>query len=250
MRILGHMVTKNEMGRLLTCSLPWLCRLTDGHVAVYDDQSDDDTVTYARRELEVAVVRRPGGATPFSEDESAFRRDGWGFMERALQPEPGDWVLAVDADEFLVTTDPSHTESDVKSELESLVEALEMGEQAGVTFRVPEVFARDASGWPQIRTDGYWGNILARRLVKWRPGGAFHPRREGGGSVPSNWPCGPTPARSLALLHFGYATPEDQSERHARYSRGIGHNPVHVDSIRRPPSLTRWTGMTPAVLLP
>jgi glycosyltransferase involved in cell wall biosynthesis len=238
-RILGHMVTHNELGRYLPATLDWLVDICDTVVA-YDDGSTDGTVDFLRASP-VHLGCRPADAPSFSRDESALRAAAWKHLERVAQPQSTDWVLCIDADEFLVADDPA---SDLNEEITDAVEEASRAGAQSISFEVAEVF--DTSGpQPMVRTDGYWGEISACRLVRWRDKGRFDPRREGGGSVPSSWISWRHMATRLHLLHLGYATPEDRKARFMRYSAGAGHNPRHITSILQPPSLVPWTGMTP-----
>lgn len=244
MRVIGHMVTRNEMHRWLTSTLPWLHEICDGNVAIYDDQSDDDIEDYASR-LGVSFLRRPDGMPSFSDNEGDFRWAGWQAMERAFKPRKGDWILAVDADELLVTNEAGGSLDDVRLHLCDAIGAAEERNQRSISFDVAEVFAFDDMGWPLVRTDGYWGAITACRAGKWEFQGVFDPRKEGGGSLPSSWPRATSVHEHLELLHLGYARPEDRIAKHSRYQTGTGHNPRHVDSILGHPDLSYWIGMRP-----
>lgn len=244
MRLLGHMVTRNERGRWLTSSLPWLAELCHGDVAVYDDQSEDDTLAYVA-ELGLHGDRRIDGMASFVENEGVFRWAAWQHMEHALSPRDGDWVLAVDADELLLSRDPTADADLVRmGTFDAIGEAVESG-QSTITFTVAETFAFDGAGWPLIRTDRYWGSITAYRLARWQPGGVFDPRKEAGGSLPSAWPRCAGANERLQLLHLGYARAQDRVAKYTRYRQGRGHNPRHIQSIVETPHLTPWSGMHP-----
>ena len=243
MRLLGHMVTRNEMGRWLTSTLPWLTELCHGNVAVYDDQSDDDVESFVY-DLGIPFMRRTDGVPSFSENEGTFRWSGWTYMERALRPRPGDWVLVVDADELLVTNLAGNGLDEVRLLLLDAIGEAEAANKRSISFEVAEVFGFDDMGWPLVRTDGYWGGITACRLTRWEPGGVFSPVKEGGGSIPSGWPRATEMHEHLELLHLGYARPEDRVAKHGRYQNG-NHNPRHVESILASPDLSYWVGMRP-----
>lgn len=241
-RLIGHMVTRNEATRWLKQTLPWLNAITDTTV-VYDDRSDDGTYAYVLGQG-VTATSRPGNSVSFLQDESRFRGDGWAFMEDVARPGPGDWILCVDADEFVVTEhrDPLGALAARLAILRAVEEAERQGRGA-VTLPVIEVFGF-RSGTPMVRRDGYWGGITACRLTKWRPHASFSPRVEGGGSIPSGWLDHHLPTEDLHLMHLGYARPEDRQARYERYRSGRGHNMVHIDSILQCPTLAPWDGMS------
>lgn len=236
MRLLATMVVRNEAGRHLDAVLAWLVRHVTPHVAVYDDGSDDDTVAIAR-DYGCVVGVRPIEVPAFLENESAVREAGWRHMERTLAPQPGEWVLSIDADEFLVA-DSATVESDVLGDMIARADA----EQAdAVTTPRHEVFGFDTDGTPMVRVDGCWGDIVDHRLVRWIPGGAFRCQTLAGGSLPS-YVQRSVFDRRAAIVHVGYATEQDRRDKHARYLGREGHGRDHIDSILAPPTLERWTG--------
>lgn len=244
MRIIGHMTTKNEMARWVTSTLPWLAEICHGQVAVYDDQSDDDIDELAAR-LGIAFSRRPQAIASFADNEGDFRWAAWQAMERALRPRDGDWVLAVDADELLVSTIPNADLALVAMQLVDSIAEAELCQRQTITFGVTEIFGFDGMGWPLQRVDGFWGDITACRLARWRFQGVFEPRKLGGGSLPSSWPDDPYPNDNLEILHLGYARAEDRIAKHERYAGKSGHNQAHIESILTEPTLRYWSGMRP-----
>lgn len=249
MKFIAHMVTHNEAGRYLRDVLWWLNTFVDD-VFVYDDQSTDGTVELL--ETMGAHYRVRSDECPaFREDEGGFRQSAWNWLTLGTKAEGGacedyrdSWVLCIDADEFLVSTKGT----DVREELERLAR---YGLPAA-RFKVEEVFGVE-SGTPMIRKDGFWGDIWASRLVRFGHG-PFVRRPEGGGSIPqsvflsdgSNYSTeAQIEASNLALLHYGYARPEDRQAKFARYSAGRGHNPMHIASITQRPVLASWKGMVP-----
>ncbi len=235
-RIIGHMVVRNEADRYLSESLAWLSRHTDA-MYVYDDRSTDRTAPLAMQAG--AMVRTRTQLTPsFAEDESAFRQAGWEWMTERARLTEDDWVLCIDADEFLVATDAD--------EARSVRQLLEQSADQGmtVTFPVAEIFA--TFDVLERRIDGYWKAITADRFARWVPDPAFMERCEGGGSLPRAARFArPGISTALTILHFGYARPDDRQAKYQRYSKGRGHNLTHVGSIIRPPQLEPWTGQNP-----
>jgi hypothetical protein len=228
------MVTRNELERYLPAVILWLREITDVQ-HIYDDRSTDGTFEHLQQ-LGVPVDQRSVIDQSFATDESAFRARAWRLMEERHNPSADDWILCVDADEFVTARAPADTH-------EFLTEAIERHMSVGaVTLPVNEVFDFDHDHTPLLRVDGYWGQIQACRLVRWRPAGRFPPRVEGGGSVPAGWASSAQVCTDLAIMHLGYARPSDRQAKHARYSATTGHNPRHITSILEPPTLKRWDG--------
>lgn len=238
MRIIAHLVTHNEEARYLRDVLWWLNTMVD-EVYVWDDQSTDNTVEIARL-MGAHVEVRGQDVLSFAQDEAECRAAGWWWMIEASGAAPQDWVLCLDADEFLV---PGLGVT--ATERQMLEDATQLG--GPVIFPVAEVFAVQ-SGIPMVRLDGYWGQIEAMRLVPAR-GMTFRVMTEGCGSVPAhNFDAeGPVRGGPLSILHYGYARPEDRQLKHQRYGRGRGHNPIHVASIVTPGRLVPWSGKAPSL---
>lgn len=228
-RVIGHMVIRNELGRYLAQSLPRFIKQCDT-VVVYDDRSHDGSLAYVRS-LGVAATERAVWEPSFAENEGEFRSCAWDFMTEVAQPNEADWIICLDADEFLVgqNLDLHHLVARVPTDL--------------VTFNVAEVFDFDHDGVPLIRTDGYWGAITAHRLCRWRDlDHHFEPSPIGGGSLPSRWMVNSCLVDDPQILHYGYATRNDRTEKHHRYDDVAGHNPTHIQSILTRPCLQRWEG--------
>lgn len=233
------MVTRNEAGRYLAATLSWLTGLVE-QVCVFDDRSDDDTVAVAER-CGAHVDIRPRNVPSFTEDESRFRAAGWAQMERIAAPDVNTWILAVDADEYLVASDPEGNRDGTRQAIRETAHSA----RSAVVFPVAEIFGFDETGVPLVRTDGFWGCIKACRLVRWRPGAVFDERQEGGGSIPSSWARTSTTDPNLTILHYGYANAEDRAMKFERYASTLGHNPNHIASIMRAPTLKHWSGARP-----
>lgn len=233
-RILGHMVVRNELDRYLEATVSWLASLVDD-LHIHDDRSDDGTYEYLR-DRGLSVSQRSSAPT-WAEHEGMFRARGWYQMNRALTPREGDWILCLDADELLLGTQPCDTRAVLAEEVAFAVAR----DISAITFDVGETY-RFEGATPMIRVDGYWQHITACRLVAWRPEGVFAVGRQGGGSVPRDWINFDYTSPTLALLHLGYARPEDRTAKYQRYFGTAGHNARHIESILTQPSLTPWTG--------
>ena len=238
MRVIAHLVARNEADRYLDSVL---AALPTPYVHLYDDQSTDDTVAIAQRRG-AQVRRRPEIVPAFMDDEGAFRQAAWDSMVDTMRPEAGDWVLALDCDEFLVGDGDL---ADVVSE--AILAAQEAG-AVGIQLPIPEIW--DISrGEPWQRLDGFWAGLAAPRLFAYRPLGRFRRAVLGCGSVPTYVTQGYLSPHTygLAIAHLGYADVEDRSQKYQRYAGTPGHNPAHILSIRTAPLLGRAPFSLPTV---
>jgi glycosyltransferase involved in cell wall biosynthesis len=228
------MVTKNEADRYLGLALSALRPVVD-EVFVFDDISSDTTVSIAEEHGCVCTSRHPTGPS-FLEHEGRFRQMAWDVFEAALEPEIGDWILAIDADEIVTA---------IGNPRELLLEAAEASNGRGELARqipIPEVFdVRD--GVPFVRLDGYWGKIVGTRFFAYQPNGKFSERAMASGSEPLYIRpyIGPI-VEGFWLLHLGYARKADQIAKSQRYTERVGHSDAHVASILKEPRLAKWTG--------
>lgn len=238
MRILGVTVGRNEADRYLSQVVDWTHKFVDRHL-YFDDGSIDTS-------LDIAVA---GGCTGmgsdgnrFLDDESEVREEAWQWVDKLLDPKPGDWVISIDSDEFLVASNDGGTEREV---LERAIEEAEATGHSSLVFNVREVFGWDDNDRPQYRVDMFWGQITAHRAMRWTGNTEFDRVELGGGSLPAGVD-NPMRVKGLDILHFGYASAEDREMKAKRYAARPGvHNPAHLDSILRPPMLETWRGRVP-----
>lgn len=245
MNLYGMTVARNEADRYLKSMLTNVADVVDEHF-FYDDQSTDDT-----REIAEAagahVSIRPDAVPSFLEHEGAYRQAAWDVFEALLLPKAGDWVLAIDADECLVTTG---TNCCTRCEVDQAIQAAEAIGAMSVMLPVPEVFGIDDDGTPLVRTDGLWGTIAGTRLFKYVPHAQFRDKSMGCGAEPvvvtQKWS---PQSYGLNLLHYGYAHAPDQVAKHARYTglQAHGHLDAHVQSIVTAKTLKRWEGPVPSM---
>lgn len=238
MKVICNMVVRNEADRYLESCLDWVGHHVD-ELFVTDDRSDDESVNVAIAQG-ATVFTRGADQPSFLEAEGSFRENGWQRMLETYQPQEGDWILGLDADEFPI-------ECNVR---EVCDEANRRG-YASINIKIPEIFSLDPLA---ERTDGFWGTIVGTRLMRYQPGPqTFRQPTMGSGVFPSyayhcrNWSerddCG------LRIMHFGYADPDDREEKYLRYKsqHRNGHAGSHIESILMPPKLREWTGPQPRV---
>jgi glycosyltransferase involved in cell wall biosynthesis len=235
------MVVRNEASKWLDSCLAWNSQWAD-ELHVYDDRSTDETTRIVLRYTDKLGIR-PEAETSFIEHEGRFRQAAWDHFEAACDPQEGDWVFCVDADEFLVG---SESEGPRKS-LEDLVSYAEGTKKCAAAIRKPEVW--DASTVPlKVRVDGYWADDKPVRFVQWKPEGKIQDARLGCGSVPLYGFKGPIETIHLVnLLHFGYSVEGETERKYSLYrgQEGNRHNSKHVDSIVKTPTLSDWKGPVP-----
>lgn len=234
-KLIALMVTRNEENRYIGPVLKQLASQVDA-IYVYDDRSDDRTANVAADFAEVVCVRGVNDAA-FLEDESAFRSDSYKFLAEHSNVGPFDWVLSIDADELLVNDDGT--------ERESLLEIAHQYDRSSnycaAQIHKAEVF-EVVGNTPYIRVDGTWRNLYTPRFFRWHGYGAVPDGIMGCGSIPQYAMKPSVREPGVSLLHYGYARQEDRVTKYARYFGVRGHNPQHIDSILRSPTLVRWDG--------
>lgn len=210
---MAHFVVRNEADRYLHECLAWTAQYVD-HIHVYDDKSTDGTPFIADM-VGAEVHVRPPDAPSFMDNESEFRQAAW----ESMQAKEGDWILCLDADEFL-TSSPRPYAQDLSK-----------------VFRVDEVW-EIVDGIPKIRIDGYWDQITAARLVPWTNESQFNKQKMGCGSLPEIFSKSTFETlEEPRILHYGYATQADKEAKYRRYKGLSGHNPRHIESILKPGEL-------------
>lgn len=234
------MVAHNEVHRYLDSVLS---ALPTDSVHLYDDCSTDDTVRVATKHG-VQVSRRDTDRIPsFVQDEGAFRQAAWEAFERRLHPKEGDWVVALDCDEYLVGPGVEQLTGSNHAYLSNCPD--------GTTHvQIPLIEIWDVIKAPTVtpsrefleRTDGFWTGQQALRFVRYQKGMKFDLSSKNSGSVPDKSKgCAFGGSIGISLAHMGYAHEADRVSKHLYYSlvAGHGHNTDHINSIIRPPSLRK-----------
>lgn len=242
MRTIALMVTRNEAHRYLQAVLDWTRPIVD-EMVVFDDGSTDDTCRIAL-DAGATVGFRGDDVPRFTENESAFRQAAWSFVGEFLHPTTDDFVVCLDADEFLLTI--NHVTA--RAGLEDAIKQAEAESCDVIDVPVAEVFEYDErSARPMVRDDGQWGKIRAARIARWQRRPVFRDAKLAGGSLPQI--AGP-PLRlgDPVILHAGYRRWSDRLDKHTRYSSVKGHSSRHVDSILQPGIYTPWPHPLPPLI--
>jgi len=243
MRLFGLMPTRNEADRYLHSAICNALEYLD-ELVVYDDRSNDDTVDVALN-AGAFVVERPAHVPSFVEHEGKFRQAAYDALQEEFQPEPGDWILAIDADEALVNTNPG---ASTRMSIELNILAASYTPATAILVPVPEFFGLDADGRPLQRMDGEWGRIQGTRLFAWQEGGVYADRAMACGAEPTYVATGRQHAAvSLHLTHWGYVSQADREVKYRRYSTYAGHSNKHVESIPASGKLRRWPHAIPSM---
>lgn len=236
-KLYAVMIVKNEADRYLQSCLEWNGSILDG-LLIVDDGSRDDTynicISYTDN-----VFRRPAEVPSFMEDESRLREFAWERLAQVFEPGDTDWVLSIDADEFVVCDGDRREALDL-----ARIKALKSGWDC-VQFPIPEMWSMESR-----RVDGFWGDLSNVRMVQWQGLRSFPRQKMGGGSVPRNYPKKNSYfAKDIAILHYGYADQSDRIEKSIRYAsvQDHGHSSKHIASIVQKATLELWNGSFPEV---
>ncbi len=216
------MIVRNEMDRFLPLAVTHLLSYCD-EIRVLDDNSDDGTFEWLRRQRRVKVARNDGPS--FYEYESKARQL---LLQWTLDARP-DYVLSIDADEFV--GQPGRIQSLLGRVGTASVYTLDMQE-------IWEVTAQEI----RLRMDGLWGP--RRCPILWR---APENPDDVGWHIPDRkLACGREPLAvrrsrfeptNIPVLHFGWTRRSQREERAERYfvhDQGQFHKDAHLQSILWP----------------
>jgi glycosyltransferase involved in cell wall biosynthesis len=207
-KLTAMMIVRNEEGRYLKRCLQSLTEQVD-EIIVLDDASIDLTPEICRSFPNVTLYGREHSV--FLQDESSLRRELW---ERTVASHP-EWILAIDADEFLE-----------RRAVQELPYLLKQKYYSALSFRLFDCW--DSEDY--YRTDGLWNPWLrgfSIYIVKYQP------------HLSSDWPplkfhCGRFPQSyrkltrlesDLRIKHLGWAKEE---ERQVKYKRAIDQDPTFI----------------------
>lgn len=232
------MVTKNEAHRYLDAATRHALSYLDG-LLVFDDNSTDQTCSIASDNGALVLIK-PEEIPAFLEHEGAFRQASLEALERVFSLKKNDWILVIDADEFMAA-------ADIRNSMEQEIAKAEQRQAWSALLGRKEIWAID-DGRFLMRVDGQWGGMRCTRLFKWRSGGQIEQKKMGCGNEPTYIRQAPmSPVEQFEMLHFGYLDQHDAVEKYNRYTTLLdhGHDDSHIQSIAAQPTLVEWDGVHP-----
>lgn len=222
-RVVVSLIVRNEADRHLRRTLECariVAKSTDGCIRVVDDASDDETVAICQ---EYGAVILTSIDPQWAAHEGRARQRLYRFTSSLCGP--GDWVLALDADETV-------------NEPERVGDVVERAVAAGcaaISLPLYEFWTPT-----KYRVDGFWFGTNVARLYAWQSGGMIADRPLACGSVPTYVKSAATFEQDeIRLLHWGYIREEDRARKHAFYAERGGHGARHVASIVAPSPLLK-----------
>ena len=225
--LIANMVGRNEADRYLKDVLQHLSGIVD-LIVFTDDCSDDDTLKIASDYAQVFQTEEQ----LFTKDEGKLRTFAWSNLSRFANQ--GDWILAIDCDEKLWSTQTDFNMSVLLNQN---------------SYDVINVKFFHMWNEKQYRVDKLWAPNNSSRLFRYFYGGVFNDRKIACGSEPtyvnSLIKRGSYMKDSpLIMQHLGYIDDEDKRLKYQRYMEldgGDFHQKSHIESIIDPePTLLDW----------
>jgi glycosyltransferase involved in cell wall biosynthesis len=225
--LIANMVGRNESDRYLDEVLGHLSGIVD-LIVFTDDCSEDDTLNIASKYAETFQTEEQ----LFTKDEGKLRTFAWSNLSAFANP--GDWILAIDCDEKLWSTQPDFDMSVLLAQN---------------TYDVINIKFYHMWNETQYRVDKLWAPNSSSRLFRYFHGGVFKDRKLACGSEPVyvNTLIGRGKYMKdspLIMQHLGYVRDEDKISKYARYMEldgGDFHQKSHIESIVDPsPTLLDW----------
>jgi hypothetical protein len=226
-KLVASAIVRNEADRYLEAWLRHLLTFCD-EVRLLDDRSDDDTA-FSASAFAPGVRVKMNTAAAFFQDESAARNE---LLRWTMEGQP-DYVLAIDADEFVGDT-------------VALRAMLTMRPAPVYSLTMREVWKIDGERLG-LRVDGLWGDRRCPLLWRAPPvlrGSRWQiPRRK--------LACGREPQAvrgqrgvdtGVGIYHFGWTREGDRAARAERYFEHDGgrfHANAHLQSILWPDELVQ-----------
>jgi hypothetical protein len=228
MKLITAMIMRNEADRYLDEVLTKARRYSD-KIVILDDNSDDNSIEVAEKHK--ATVYTHEEESLFWTQEHTLREYLWKQI-LPREAEPGDWILALDADEIL--GEQFQCSKDIILRQENV---------NTYSFQIWEAWGDRT----KIRIDGSW-NPLGKHtpmMTRYQPSLNYQFPRIGlhCGRLPMNVQSPMIPS-GCSVLHLGWANPEEHAEKIERYTKADKNpHPVmkqHYESMLQPPELIEW----------
>lgn len=215
MNLVASLIVRNERRRYLPLAVRHLLTFCN-EIRVLDDNSDDGTAEWLET-FDQRVKVRSNTGPGFYEHEGRARQLLYDFT---LEAEP-DYVLAIDADEFV---------GDPMCVRETCAKGVEVA-----TLSLSEVWAADENGLT-IRVDGLWKARTVPILYRPQPGWTIKDKALACGREPTQVVerYGRARPTGSSILHFGWTRKSERIARAARYDVHDGgkfHPDAHLRSI-------------------
>ncbi len=224
MKLVASMLVKNELGRYLQAAIGSLREFCDV-IAVLDDGSTDRTGEWLDDNADERMVVRHTESEGFFAGHEGNRRNA--LLDFTFEQKP-DYVLAIDADEFIADGTKVRRFVEHLHPLGTLV-MQEVWEMSPSSLAI-----RQDGGWREHPVPILW-KAPSKPDTRWR----IQDRALACGREPMAVRSLRKPqAVGTEILHFGWANPETRMERYQRYREhddGQFHNRRHLASIL-------WTG--------
>lgn len=216
MPLVANMVVRNEVDRYLEQVLEDLKLYVD-KIVITDDCSTDDTVEICKQYTPHVYVN---DEPLFCVNEGALRQKSIDNLGRHATP--GDWVLAIDADEIVWST---------KKPIMELIR----------TTKYDVIALEFINMWTptHYRVDKLWKPALCTKLFRFMRNGVIKDRKLACGSEPTYVDKAIKMGRwmkdsGLKIQHLGYMDDEDKKAKYDRYMAidgGKYHSGPHLKSI-------------------
>lgn len=191
-------------------------------VVVYGDAPDRATANLIGS---YAHIGRIGRENLYEQGEHLVRNNLWEMCDEVLAE--GDFVCCLDADEEFAES---------PERVREIFAALEGDPREALCVQFFHLWTEDGS---MHRVDGAWRSPSGPRICRFHRGIRLHPIHE------TAWVCPPLPphlCRQLSpailhVLHWSYARERDRAPKLELYTRLLGHDLRHVQSIVEEPEL-------------
>ena len=227
-KLIAQMIGRNEEHRFIRDVLQHLIPQVD--MIVYTDDASQDNTPEVFREAGAHVYCNKDPL--FNIHEGQLRQCAWHNLSK--HADVGDWILAIDCDEKLYSTDPS----------QSIPVLLERTRFHAIAVMFYHMWNPD-----QYRADKGWAPAPQARIFRFVDGCPFSDNALGCGSGPAYVRyCELTEKMQqntgLVMQHFGYIHEQDRRAKYDRYmelDQGRYHELSHIKSILDPdPELFDW----------